>query len=54
MRQEIVLRDDDRIAVIAPHPDDECLGAEDTKLKSHREIAGQIDFSPYTKYCFRG
>ncbi len=26
MRQEIRLKDEDRIAVIAPHPDDECLG----------------------------
>ena len=27
MREEIRFNDDDRIAVIAPHPDDECLGA---------------------------
>ncbi len=27
MREKIVFREDDRIAVIAPHPDDECLGA---------------------------
>ena len=27
MWEEIIFEDDDRIAVIAPHPDDECLGA---------------------------
>ena len=27
MRQEIVFTSDDSIAIIAPHPDDECLGA---------------------------
>ena len=27
MRERIVFQEDDRIAVIAPHPDDECLGA---------------------------
>ena len=27
MRERIVFQDNDRIAVIAPHPDDECLGA---------------------------
>lgn len=27
MRERIVFAEDDRIAVIAPHPDDECLGA---------------------------
>lgn len=27
MRERIVFKEDDRIAVIAPHPDDECLGA---------------------------
>ena len=26
MRERIVFQDNDRIAVIAPHPDDECLG----------------------------
>ena len=27
MRQEIRFTNEDRIAIIAPHPDDECLGA---------------------------
>lgn len=27
MRERIVFKKDDRIAVVAPHPDDECLGA---------------------------
>ena len=27
MRKRIVFKEDDRIAVVAPHPDDECLGA---------------------------
>lgn len=27
MRERIVFEKNDRIAVIAPHPDDECLGA---------------------------
>ena len=27
MREEIIFQPDDRIAIIAPHPDDECLGA---------------------------
>ena len=27
MREEIRFTPDDRIAIIAPHPDDECLGA---------------------------
>ncbi len=27
MRERIVFKEDDRIAVVAPHPDDECLGA---------------------------
>ena len=27
MVEELKFREDDRIAVIAPHPDDECLGA---------------------------
>ncbi len=27
MREEIIFTEDDKIAVIAPHPDDECIGA---------------------------
>ena len=27
MRERIVFQEDDRIAIVAPHPDDECLGA---------------------------
>ena len=34
MRKEIVFQPDDRIAIIAPHPDDECLGASAALLKA--------------------
>ena len=34
MREELVFQPDDRIAIIAPHPDDECLGASAALLKA--------------------
>ena len=34
MRKEIILAKNDRIAVIAPHPDDECLGASAVLLQA--------------------
>ena len=34
MREEIIFQPDDRIAIIAPHPDDECLGVAAALLKA--------------------
>lgn len=34
MREELIFQSDDRIAIIAPHPDDECLGASAALLKA--------------------
>lgn len=34
MREEIIFTPEDRIAIIAPHPDDECLGASAVLLKA--------------------
>ena len=34
MAEEIIFTEKDRIAVIAPHPDDECLGAAAALLRA--------------------
>ena len=45
MRQEIRFTNEDRIAIIAPHPDDECLGASSALILNALKYLAGIDDS---------
>ena len=48
MKDEILFTNDDSVAIIAPHPDDECIGAAGVLIK----IPSQTDVYVVTDGCY--